>query len=428
MRRSEDRGFSMKKSARKVAITGLGAISSIGLSVDELLKSLADSRSGIQALKMDGLNKTFPAGIVQQSFEKKFTKLDLPFLDRCQQLAILAAKEAVLCSGIEDFSAFGPRAGVYYGNVNGGAATGIAWSKQLLVDGKQTARPFTAMAIMGNAGAAQVAIRNRVYGPVITNATACGSSGIAIGDAARAISDGYIDVAIAGGSEAPLSSGIMSVFDGTRALSKPDPTDISRSCKPFSTERSGLVLGEGAAFVILEDAEIAMKRGAKIYGLITGYGVSCDATHIGMPDKKGQMACLESALISASMNPSDIQYINAHATATNGGDIIEAEAIRSIFGCEIDSAAVSSTKSAHGHLLGAASALEFIVTTLAVHSSIMPATMHAENSIDQRCKLNHVGVTPRDEKITNALSFSCGFGGTNVALIVSAPNHLLRKN
>ena len=416
----------MNTSARKVAITGLGTISAVGLCVDELLKSITDAHSGIQALKIEGLKKIFPAGIVQQSFEQCFTKLELPFLDRCQQLAIVAAKEAVLCSGIEDFASFGYRAGVYYGNVNGGAATGIEWSKQLLIDGKQTARPFTAMAVMGNAGAAQVAIRNKIYGPVITNATACGSSGVAIGDAARAIRDGYIDIAIAGGAEAPLSLGIISVFDGTRALSKPDPSDVSRSCKPFSIERSGLVLGEGAAFVILEEAEMAMKRGAKIYGLVTGYGISCDATHIGMPDSKGQIACLESALASASINSSDIQYVNAHATATNGGDIIEAEAIRSTFGYEKGSAAVSSTKSAHGHLLGATSALEFVVTTIAVHSSIMPATMHAENSIDQRCKLNHVGIIPREEKITNALSFSCGFGGTNVALIVSSPNHLLR--
>lgn len=416
------------KSARKVAITGLGTISAIGLSVDELIESIANTRSGIRALGMEGLKKVFPAGVVQHSFEQYFTKLELPFLDRCQQLAILAAKEAVSCSGIEDFSSYGFRAGVYYGNVNGGATTGIEWSRQLLVDGKQTARPFTAMAVMGNAGAAQIAIRNKVQGPVITNATACGSSGVAIGDAARAIRDGYIDIAIAGGAEAPLSSGIMSVFDGTRALSKPDPIDVSRSCKPFSTERSGLVLGEGAAFVVLEEAQSAMKRGAKIYGLVTGYGVSCDATHIGMPDTKGQIACLEAALASACIQPSDIQYVNAHATATKGGDVIEAEAIRSIFGCGSASAAVSSTKSAHGHLLGAASALEFAITTLAVDSSMMPATMHADNSIDQRCKLNHVGVIPREEKITNALSFSCGFGGTNVALIVSAPNNLLTNN
>lgn len=412
----------LTEQARKVAITGLGAISAIGLSVDELLSSLVGRKSGIRALKLEGLSKTFPAGIVPHAFENRFTKLELPFLDRCQQLAILAAGQAASDAGIAEFSAYGERAGVYYGNVNGGAQTGIEWSKKLLVDGKQTARPFTAMAVMGNAGAAQVAIRNKVHGPVITNATACGSSGVAIGDAARAIRHGYIDVAIAGGAEAPLSAGVMSVFDGTRALSPPDSDDISRSCKPFASNRSGLVLGEGAAFVLLEDEQSAQRRGARIYGYVTGYGVSSDATHIGMPDRDGQIACLRSALTSASLTSSDIGYLNAHATATNGGDVIEADAIRSVFGSDRESAAVSSTKSMHGHLLGATSALEFVITTLAVHSSLMPATLHAEDGIDEKCKLNHVGELPREQSIAHALSFSCGFGGTNVALIVSAPH------
>lgn len=410
----------MAQQARKVAITGLGAISAAGATVDELLRSVRGRASGIRALNLEGLAKTFPAGIVPHSFEPHFTKLELPFLDRCQQLAVLAAKQAVSDAGLGEFSAHGERAGIYYGNVNGGAETGIEWSKKLLVAGKQSARPFTAMAVMGNAGAAQIAIRNKVHGPVITNATACGSSGVAIGDAARAIRDGYLDVAIAGGAEAPLSIGILSVFDGTRALSTPDPDDVSKSCKPFASNRSGLVLGEGAAFAVLEDAASAHRRGARIYGYVSGYGVSCDATHIGMPDTAGQIACLRSALASASLTASEIGYVNAHATATNGGDVIEAEAIRAVFGADRTSAPVSSTKSMHGHLLGATSALEFVISTLAVHASVMPATLHAESGIDPKCELNHVGPDPREAFIDHALSFSCGFGGTNVALIVSA--------
>lgn len=410
----------MRSSKRRVAITGLGAISAIGLTVEELKSSLATSRSGIRALQIDGLKKTFPAGIVARNYDDEFTSLELPFLDRCQQLAIKAAAEAVRMAGIDEFSRYGGRAGVYYGNVNGGAQTGIEWSKRLLIEGKQTARPFTAMAVMGNAGGAQIAIRNKVHGPVITNATACGSSGVSIGDAARAISDGYIDIAIAGGAEAPLSMGILSVFDGTRAMSPPDAEDVARTCKPFAADRSGLVLGEGAAFVVLEDEDSALKRGARIYGYVSGYGVSSDATHIGMPDVHGQIACLNAALESASMAPSDIQYVNAHATATQGGDVIEAEAIRSVFGDASASAAVSSTKSLHGHLLGATSALEFVIATVSVDDGIMPATCNAENGIDPKCGLNHVGPSPRIGKFHAALSFSCGFGGTNVALIVTS--------
>jgi 3-oxoacyl-[acyl-carrier-protein] synthase II len=413
----------MKGTIRGVAITGLGVISPIGVSVGELRRSLVERKSGIRAFKADGLDKVFPAGAIEQTFDHHFKKLELPFLDRCQQMAVQAAAEAVSDSGIDDFSRYGHRAAVYYGNVNGGAATGIAWSKQLLVSGKQMARPFTAMAVMGNAGAAQIGIRNRIQGPVITNATACGSSGIAIGDAARAISDGYLDVAIAGGAEAPLSCGIISVFDGTRALSLPDPDDVSKSCKPFSSRRTGLVLGEGAAFIVLENAANAMSRGAEIYGYVTGYGVSCDATHIGMPDSDGQARCLRAALASASLLPEEIQYINAHATATEGGDVIESRAIASVFGSDGNSAAVSSTKSVHGHLLGATSALEFVITTLSVRHSFMPATMHAHDSIDLRCQLNHVGDIPREANIHSALSFSCGFGGTNVALIASAKDN-----
>ncbi len=413
----------MKGKTRLVAITGMGAISALGCGIDPTRRALLERRSGVRALNVEGLRKTFPAGVVDQDFQHHFTRLEQPFLDRCQQMAILAAKEAIDDAGIEGFDRYGARAGVYYGNVNGGAATGIEWSKQLLVEGKQTARPFTAMAVMGNAGAAQVAIRNRIHGPVITNATACGSSGVAIGDATRAIADGYLDIAIAGGAEAPLSIGILSVFDGTRALSVPDPVDVSSSCKPFAANRTGLVLGEGAAFVVLEPLDAALARGATIHGIVGGYGVSSDATHIGMPDTQGQIACLHAALDSAGLDASDIGYVNAHATATQGGDVIEADAIRTVFGESADSAAVSSTKSMHGHLLGATSALEFVITTLSLDGGFLPATLHADD-IDPRCSLNHVGPMVRESRIDHALSFSCGFGGTNVALIVSSSrNH-----
>lgn len=406
-----------------VAITGIGVLSPIGLDLGEVEASIASMRSGIVPFEAPPLKKIFPAGVVQARFEDRFTPLELPFLDRCQQLAIVAADQAIAQSGLDDFAAFGGRAGVYYGNVNGGASTGIAWSQQLLVEGKQAARPFTAMAIMGNAGAAQIAIRHKVHGPVITNASACGSSGIAIGDAARAIADGYLDIAVAGGAEAPLSHGILSVFDGTRALARPDESNPAASCKPFALGRTGLVLGEGAAFVVLESVDHARRRGAVILGYLTGYGVWSDATHIGMPDAQGQMACLRAALASAGLSPSDIGYINAHATATKGGDIIEANAIRGVFGTASDAPPVSSTKSVHGHLLGATSALEFIVTLIGMRSGLLPATLHTDGGIDPRCALTHVGPVPREARIRHALTFSCGFGGTNVALIVSFAHH-----
>lgn len=408
----------MSRSA--VAITGLGVLSPIGLDVAQVTASLSSTRSGISLIEAAPLKKAFPAGVIRRSFEDEFAKLEQPFLDRCQHLAILAARQAILDAGFNDFSDYELRAGLYYGNVNGGGATAQAWYQQLLVDGKQAARPFTAMAIMGNGGGAQIAIRHQIRGPVVTHASACGSSGVAIGEAARAIADGYLDVAIVGGAEAPLMAIPFSVFDGTRALAPPDPSDVARSCKPFAVDRAGLVLGEGAAFLVLESESHARARNARCYGYVTGYGISSDAHHIGMPESKGQAAALRAALADAGIEPGDLDYLNAHATATHGGDVIEANAIRSVFGDSAESVPVSSTKSVHGHLLGATSALELLITVIAMNESLLPATAHLEE-VDPRCGLNHVACQSIPNRpIKRALSFSCGFGGTNVALVVAS--------
>lgn len=404
----------------QVAITGMGVISPIGIGVPELAASLRDGRSGIRLHRAPPIEREFVAGVVDAGFEDRFTKLELPFLDRTQQMALVAAGQAIGDAGLEpSFAAYGDRGGVYYGNVNGGAATGQGWMEQLLLAHRQASRPFTAMAIMGNAGAAQIALRHQVLGPVISNATACGSSGVAIGEAARAIADGHLDVAIAGGAEAPLVAMIMGVFQGTRAMSAPDPEDPARTCKPFSRQRSGLVMGEGAAFVVLEPLDAARRRGARVHGVVSGYGVSNDAHHIGMPATEGQVRALRAALADAGLAPGEIGYVNAHATATDGGDVIEAAALRQVFGAGDGDPPVSSTKSVHGHLLGATSALELVVTLVAMRESLLPASAHLGEP-DPRCALHHVGPAPvHGHRFDHALSFSCGFGGTNVALVVS---------
>ncbi len=403
----------------QVAITGLGVLSPIGLDISAVAESLQEARSGIRLIHAPPIERGFAAGAIEASFEESFTKLERPFLDRCQQMAVLAARQAAQDAGFDSFEDFGQRAGVYYGNVNGGVAAEQAWYEQMLVEHKQASRPFTAMAIMGNAGGAQVALRLKVLGPVITNATACGSSGVSIGDAARAIADGYLDIAIAGGAEAPIVASLMGVFQGTRAMSAPDPEDVTRSCKPFARNRSGLVIGEGAAFLVLESAAHAQARGAHCYGYLSGYGVSNDAHHIGMPSTEGQVRALRAALADASLQPRDVGYVNAHATATDGGDVIEAAALREVFGAGTDAAFVSSTKSVHGHLLGATSALELLLTVVAMNRSLLPASAHLDEA-DPRCELNHVGNRPLSGRsIEHAVSFSCGFGGTNVALVVS---------
>lgn len=411
---------------RTVVITGIGLLSPIGLDGNAVFESVCKGTSGISLFTDPLLNKSFPVGRINCDFEKHFNKLELPYLDRCQQLAVIAAAQAVQDANIPHFADYAQRAGLFYGTVNGGGMTELAWFRQFLLEGKQMASPYAAMAIMQNGGAAQISIRHQVQGPVMTHGSACTASGAAIGEAYRAISDGYLDVAIAGGAEAPIVPSVLSVFDGTRALAVPDPEDPKRSCKPFSSMRRGLVLGEGAVFFVLEAAEHAQRRQASCYGALTGYGIASDAFHIGQPHQCGQVAALRAALADARLEANQLDYVNAHATATARGDEVEATALREVIGTGVP---VSSTKALHGHLLGATSALELAITVMALQESILPATANlTPETIDSGCDLYHVpGTTLLDYSIEHALSFSCGFGGTNVALVVSKHRELPGK-
>lgn len=412
---------------RDVVITGLGVVSPIGCDIGELVSQLSTARSGVRLCEPRFLQKTFPAGVVPRDFTDEFTKLELPFLDRCQQMAIIAARQAMADAGLGDFSNHGQRAGLYFGTVRGGAQTEQGWYEQLLVEHKGTSRPFTAMAMMHNSSAAQISIRHQILGPVMTHSTACASSGTAIGEALRAIRDGYIDVALAGGAEAPLTPCVFGGFDGTRAMASPDASDVGRSCRPFAKNRAGLVLGEGAAFILLESAEHARRRGVPCYVSLAGYGVASDGFHIASPKAEGEATAMRLALEDAGIAPADIDYLNAHATATRGGDVVETNAIRLAFGDACKSVPVSSTKSVHGHLLGATSALELVITVLAMTESFLPATAHLDE-IDPLCDLNHVANSPIfDRRIERAMSFSSGFGGTNVALVISKHREMPAK-
>ncbi|MGI4849744.1 MAG: beta-ketoacyl-[acyl-carrier-protein] synthase family protein [Janthinobacterium lividum] len=404
---------------RAVMITGLGVLSPIGLDVAQVAASLAVTRSGIGLVRAAPLKNAYPAGFIGAAFASSFAKLELAYLDRCQHLAIIAARQAIADAGLGNFADFGERAGVYYGNVNGGAGVEQLCYEHLLVQGEQAMRPFWGMAVMRNGGAAQISIRHQVRGPVITHSSACAASGVALGEAARAIADGHLDIAVAGGAEAPLTASLFATFDGARTLAQLDEQHASRSCKPFSSTRNGLVIGEGAAFLVLEAADLARRRGAPCYGYLSGYGVCCDAYHVGTPQVQGLARAMSAALEHAALAPAEIGYLNAHATATVRGDLVEAEAIQAVFGGGGDAPLVSSTKSVHGHLLGAASALELLLTVVAMNAAMVPATANLE-SIDPRCALNHVALLPLfGKKIDHAMSFSSGFGGTNVALIVS---------
>lgn len=405
---------------REVVITGVGIVSPIGQSPAEVLDSLLTVRSGIRLWSGDGMAKQFPAGIVDGDFDSRFEKKDLPYLDRVTKVGVVAAERAMEDAGISPgFAGLELRAGVFAGTVCGGADTEMQWLREHFAAGKQTSRPFTMIGGMHNAPAAWISIRHQIKGPVITHTAACASSGVAVGDAMRWIRDGDLDVAIAGGCEAVLIPAFMGAWDGIRALARPHAEDVGRSCRPFSRDRSGLVLAEGAVFFVLEAAEHAMARGATPYATLSGYGIACDAYHVGAPHSDGQVAAMASALRDAGIRPDELSYLNAHATATPTGDPVEVASIRTVLGAAADAVPVSSTKAQHGHMLGAASAMELAVCVLAIRHGFLPATAFLEE-IDPACPLRHVAnVVQKGVEIRHALSFSAGFGGTNVALVAS---------
>ena len=402
-----------------VVITGMGLVSPIGANVAELATALLENRSGIRQIQAPPLERAYPAAIVTIDPGEQLSALALVYLDRCQQLALLAAGNALHDAGLDRMDQFGNRAGLYYGNVNGGSATAQASYRQLFCEQMQAGKPYALMAVMQNGGAAQISIKHGITGPVHTHGSACAASGAALGEAARAIRDGYLDIAIAGGAEAPLTGAMFCGFEGARALARVDPVDVGRSCRPFDIRRSGLVLGEGAAFLVLESERHALARGAACLAYLAGYGTSADAHHIAMPFADGQARAIRMALDDAGLDPSQLHYLNAHGTATRGGDPVEASAIRSVFGSGSASVPVSSTKALHGHLLGAAGALECIIAVLAIRRRMLPATAGLEQP-DPACMLNHIAsVSVPNQDLHTAMSLSCGFGGTNVALLVS---------
>lgn len=402
-----------------VAVTGIGVLCPIGVTVAEVAESLKTLRSGVRRIEVPPLQRAYPGGVVDLETEPFFSRLDAVYLDRCQQLAALAGRDARADAGLERLDTLRARAGLYYGNVNGGSSRAQADYRQLLCNGQQATNPFSIIAIMHNSGAAYLSIRHGIAGPVHTHGSACASSGAAIGEAARAIRDGHLDIALAGGAEAPLSAPILGGFEGMRALAPIDAVDVAQSCKPFSSVRSGLVLGEGAAFLVLESATHARQRGARCLAWLQGYGIASDCHHMAVPHAPGQEAAIRQALSDAGLEPSQVDYLNAHATGTRGGDVVEASAIRSVFGAGSASVPVSSTKALHGHLLGAASAMESVVALLAITEGILPATAFLDQP-DPACMLNHLtNKSLHGRAINRAMSLSCGFGGTNVALVFS---------
>jgi 3-oxoacyl-[acyl-carrier-protein] synthase II len=337
-------------------------------------------------------------------------------LDRATQFALVAAKEAVADAGLELGEEESFRAGVYWGTGLGGATTVEEGYRTLLTTAKGRLRPSTVVQGMSNAAAAQISIAHGLRGPALNVSTACSSSAMSVGEAYRAIQAGHADVIVAGGSEALITYGNLRAWDATQAMAHADPADPSRSCKPFAADRAGLVLGEGAAALVLERADRATRRGAHVYGEITGYGNASDAAGMSKPDAAGQVRAMRLALADGRHPPDAIGYVNAHGTATRVGDVVETGAIRQVYGAHARTLCVSSTKAVHGHLMGAAGALEMLIALMALERGIVPPTAHLDRP-DTECDLDYVPNEARQVALRAVMSNSFGFGGMNAVLV-----------
>ena len=395
---------------RAAVVTGLGVVSPHGGDAQAMFDALLAGRSAIVPVFPD-LPKPACAATVDFDALQWFTKLQLAGVDRVSQLAVAAAGLALRDAG-EVGDVEPERMGVYAGCGMGGAA---ALEAAYRSGGRVP--PLTIPAFMPNAPAGHVAMRHQVLGPVLTYSVACASSAVAIAEAAAAVQRGDLDVAIAGGSEALIVPGVVLAWQAMHTLAGFEPGQAATAVKPFAADRSGFALGEGAAFVVIESAERAQARGARRYATLAGWGLSCDATHLTKPDAAGQARALNAALRRADLAPRDVGYCNAHGTATRIGDVVECEALAQVFGDALAGLSVSSTKALHGHLLGAAGALEAVITILALQRGQLPPNAHCA-APEPECRVNLVPAAGADAPaLSAAISNSFAFGGTNAVLL-----------
>ncbi len=411
---------------RRVVVTGAGIICALGTGAEQCWSALRNGRSGIAPIQStDVCELRFQNGAEVRGFraEEHFDAANCDLMDRFAQFAVVAAREAVreaACesgagtnvfadvSGEADFRLFRERIAVITGTSMGGQTSLDRGFAAIYKEGRPRPHPFTIPLTMYNAGASQIAMDLGITGPAFTIATACASATHAIGQAFWMVRSGVVDAAICGGSEAPFSPGILRAWEAMRVVTP-------EVCRPFSRDRKGLTLGEGGAMLFLEDAERAVARGAKVLGEVVGFGMSADAGHITQPSVQGPAAAMAAALRDARLAATEVDYINAHGTGTVANDATETKAIRQVFGTHAERLAISSTKSMHGHALGAAGALEAFATLMALRDGVLPPTANYSQP-DPDCNLDVIPNIARQMKIHLALSNSFAFGGLNAVL------------
>ena len=394
---------------RRVVVTGVGVLSSIGNTVAQFGESLRACRSGIgQITQVDTSRLRFHNGAEIQGFDPAEHFSEVTWLDRFAQLGIVAARDAIADSALRWNDELRSRTGVITGSCLGGMGTEDAFYFDLYHENKSRLSPTAVPRIMSNAVASHVAMEQKFTGASFTTSTACSSANHAIGQAFWLLRQGTLDCALTGGSEAPIVLGHLKAWEGMRVVA-------SDTCRPFSKNRTGLILGEGAAMLVLETLEHARARGAKIYAELAGFGMSADAHHLTNPLAEGAARAMNDALDNAGLSREQIKYVNAHGTGTAVNDTTETRALRQVFGSHADNLAVSSTKSMHGHTLGAAGALEAVATVLAMQGNFIPPTANFLER-DPACDLDVVPNEARAAQIEAALSNSFAFGGLNAVL------------
>ena len=408
---------------RRVAITGIGLVSPLGHSAREVFEAACAGRSAIVPVAMPGSHRLVApmAATVQFDGADHFEPSQQRLLDRVSQFAVVAARRALADSGCSLADVDRERIGVSLGTGMAGTTSMDDGYRTLYGEQSDRIKPMMILQGMHNAPAAWIGIEHNVRGPNLTYSTACSSSSVAIGEAWLRIAAGGLDLAFAGGSEAPLSLGSMKAWEAMHTLAAVDAAAPGTSCKPFSKNRSGMVLGEGAAIVVLEPLDRALARGARIHGELIGYGLTTDSAHIARPSVEGQAAAMRAALSTAGIGAREIDSINAHGTGTQANDSVETAAIKNVFGQRASRIPISATKSIHGHLLGAAGALEFVLSLLALQHDVALPTMHLEVP-DPDCDLDYVPNVARPRAAGRTmLSNSFAFGGSNAVLALRSP-------
>ena len=397
----------------RVAITGAGTINSLGHSLKETFKSMAEGTCGIGALSfrdVDRLDIKIGGQVKNFAPTTVFNRQQLSLYDRVTQFTLIAAKEAIKQSGIIFSGELAARSGVVLGTAGGGVSTWDDNYRAVYEEGKNRVHPFVVPKLMNNAAASHVSMEYNLKGPSFTVSTACASSNHAMAQAFQMVRSGLSDVMITGGSESMLCFGGVKAWEGLRVMSKD-------ACRPFSANRNGMVQGEGAAIFVLENFDNAKKRGAEILAEVIGYAMSSDASDIVMPSKQGAARAIKGALNDAKLNSEEVQYINAHGTGTAANDKTECAAVADVFGRHADNLMISSTKSMHGHVIGGTGAIELLACIMAVKDGIVAPTIGYEEA-DPECALDVVPNKSREVKVDVALSNAFAFGGLNAVLAI----------